>query len=207
MSYRTILKIASRFERIIKKAAEMPLSEALSILGVDINDDISEIKRKYHRLTVQNHPDRHEDHLDAERKTEIQKKLNVAFERIKKEKASGSWRYTSPFSSPSSSPKKETSNPWRPKEAPKSWRDIVPSALSDSGYVFISTTFRSSELQDKAGWVALVYPCTRDGAITVWEHLGEIKRYYSEAEAEAGHKKTISHWTGGGSAEEESSAE
>ena len=50
-----------------------------AILGVDPNANTEEIKRAYHRMAFQYHPDRHQDNEEAHRRM---KELNEIFREV-----------------------------------------------------------------------------------------------------------------------------
>ncbi|MEA2050171.1 MAG: TerB family tellurite resistance protein [Campylobacterota bacterium] len=85
--------LISQFEQFYaqkQNSKELSLSKACEILGVDINDDISTIKKKYRVLVKENHPDvitgQGASQSIIDEATAKLQEINEAYEMLKKEK-------------------------------------------------------------------------------------------------------------------------
>ena len=65
------------------------MSDPYQVLGVDRNADDDEIKKAYHDLARKYHPDKYRDSDLADLAEEKMKEINDAYDRIRKERASG----------------------------------------------------------------------------------------------------------------------
>jgi hypothetical protein len=70
-------------------------------------------------------------------------------------------------------------------------QNIIPSAGSTSGYVFVSTVFAF----DHMGWETMVFECKEDGDVVSWSEL-DSRRHRDIAEATFYHAEFMREWRG-----------